>query len=202
MCCLRLRRYPSRLPHYLPVFLRETSCVFEVRSWDASTCLAASTCLDVLAGAVEGPPRSLSLPPRRGQRVAPTQLRPEHLVAARWRPRVRAAPNTSSYTCKDESESVLSFVQNSCVFISPSTTDTTHTAPDYTRVYLAALASPPPRPTALLSAADGSPRPRVSDQMIAALPRSPRTGRRPPAARAGVARGGRAPGRRPLPYML
>ena len=77
------------LPHYLPVFLRETSCVFEVRSWDASTCLAASTCLDVLAGAVEGPPRSLSLPPRRGQRVAPTQLRPEHLVAARWRPRVR-----------------------------------------------------------------------------------------------------------------
>ena len=205
LCCLRLRRYPSRLPHYLPVFLRETSCVFEVRSWDASTCLAASTCLDVLAGAVEGPPRSLSLPPRRGQRVAPTQLRPEHLVAARWRPRVRAAPNMLyMYTCNMTSESVSTVIctKQLCVFISPSTTDTTHTAPDYTRVYLAALASPPPRPTALLSAADGAPRPRVSDQMIAALPRSPRTGRRPPAARAGVARGGRAPGRRPLPYML
>ena len=109
LCCLRLRRYPSRLPHYLPVFLRETSCVFEVRSWDASTCLAASTCLDVLAGAVEGPPRSLSLPPRRGQRVAPTQLRPEHLVAARWRPRVRSAPN-NMYTMQHESESVSTVI--------------------------------------------------------------------------------------------
>ena len=145
-----------------------------------------------------------ALPPAPAQRTAaPAAPLLPALEEAKAPPRVRAAPNMSYYTCKMSlSLCQLSFVQNSCVFISPSTTDTTHTAPDYARVYLAALASPPPRPTALLSAADGSPRPRVSDQMIAALPRSPRTGRRPPAARAGVARGGRAPGHRPLPYML